>query len=127
MLGDVCVHEATPVSTEASTDEETWVEGEPDEDEVKGASFDCFYMDPGANTQNMPRGRRKIDDPTILYEAEREDGSLVEVVAEDELLILAEEILGPTPVRFQVNGDPTPLAAPGELIGYECRLKRVID
>lgn len=136
-LGDITVHTATPIST--VTDEEepaTWIEGEPDEDEEEGIPFDCFFMisirrraasyASGAREVELPL-QRKIEHPTILYEAERDDGSLIEIVAEDEVLIFAEEILGPEAKRFQVEGDPIPLAAPGELIGWEARLKRVID
>jgi hypothetical protein len=135
-LGDVCVHTATPVLT--VTEPDTFIEGEPDEDIDFGEPFDCLflisirrratsYAASGAREDATFPEQRKIENPTILYEAERDDGSLVEVVAEDELDILAEEILGQKAIRFQVEGDPIPLAKPGEVIGYECRLKRVID
>jgi len=137
-LGDVTVHTAVPVLTTTDTDEESYIEGEPDEDTVLGVPFDCLFLisirrratsssQSGANEDATFPEQRKIENPTILYEAERDDGTLVEVVAEDELNILAEEILGPLPIRFQVEGDPIPMAAPGELIGWECRLRRVID
>lgn len=145
-LGDVMVHSATPVST---TDGEaaTWVEGEPDEDRTAGPAFDCFYMEGrGASEQPaIPRGRRKVEQPTILYEPERDDGSVIHLVAEDEIVIDPgdddglwavfggagqtvtvgeEEVPG---VLFQVDGDPEPFQPPGEVIGYEARLKRVVD
>lgn len=139
-LGDVTVHEATPVETTQSTDEDTWVEGEPDEERNAGQPFDCFYMAPtGAREdRGSPRGRRKISQPTIMFEGERDDGSLIQLEAEDEVIVNAEEVLGAGKtskvgdqeipgVLFQVDGDPTPLAAPGDLIGWEARLKKVID
>jgi hypothetical protein len=139
-LGDKCVHTATPVlTTTATEDEEHWIEGEPDEEIATGASFDCLYLAPtGASESDSPRGRRKISQPTILFEGERDDGSLIELIAEDEVVVFAEEVLGASKVTkvggtdvpgvlFQVDGDPTPLAAPGDLIGWEARLKKVID
>jgi len=137
-LGDVCVHLATPVSTTTSEDEDTWIEGEPDEVRKAGAPFECFFMDPGSKEQPNPRGKRKIDQPTILCEGEREDGSPIELTAEDEVIIFAEEIPSATGTvtvaseefpgaLFQVDGDPMPFAPPGELIGWEVRLKKVVD
>jgi hypothetical protein len=136
-LGDVCIHTATPILTITDTDEESYVEGEPDEDTTPGVPFGCLFLmsirrratsnTTGAREDATFPAQRKIESPTILYEAERDGGSPIEVVAEDEIDILAEEILGPSPVRFQVEGDPIPMARPGEVIGWECRLKRVID
>lgn len=124
-LGDVCIHWAWTITTADSTDEDTWVEGEPDEEPVEGAKFECFFMDPGERETNSPVSSKKITQPTLLLEACREDETPVVLKAEDELMVEAPEILGDDPVRFQVDGGPTPLAPPGELIGYEVRLKRV--
>lgn len=125
-LGDVCVHVGTPIVTQNDPDEDTWVEGEPDEDPADGVPFDCFFMElRGASEMSSPVGIRKIKGPTILFEDERDDGSRVVLKAEDELWVLAEEVLGPDPVRFQVDGDPTPFQPPGEVIGWEALLKRV--
>lgn len=136
-LADVCVHTATPVSTRDDDEAGTWIEGEPDEKVVKGEPFDCFFLISirrrsnsnfsGAREEaNFPT-QRKIESPTILFEDERDDGTRVEISAEDEVDIVAEEILGADPIRFQVEGDPIPLAKPGEVIGWEARLRRVID
>jgi len=128
-LGDVCVHSGWPVATRDKVQdddaEDLWLEGEPDEEEVEGEVFDCFYMDPGEKEVTSPVSSKKIKQPTILLEGEREDGSPIVLKSEDQVKILAPEILGPDPVLFQVDGGPTPLAAPGDLIGWECRLKRV--
>jgi hypothetical protein len=145
-LGDVTVHIATPVSTEQSTDAEEWVEGEPDENEVAGESFDVFYLHGrGAAEENAPRGRRKIEGPTILFESERDDGEFVVLAAEDEVIIDPADdddlwaVLGGTGqvvtvgddqipgILFQVDGDPEPFQPPGEVLGFQARLKRVLD
>jgi hypothetical protein len=145
-LGDVTVHLATPVSTEQGTDPKDWIEGEPDEVQVAGTSFEVFYMHgPGASEENAPRGRRKIEGPTIIYEAERNDGEFVSLVAEDEVIIDPAEdedlwqVLGGAGqvvtidgvgipgVLFQANGDPEPFQPPGEVLGFQARLKRVLD
>jgi hypothetical protein len=146
-LGDVTVHTATPILTTTSEDEDTWVEGEPDETTSFGVVFDCFYMHGRGATEQpaVPRGRRKVEGPTIIYESERDDGSIVQLVAEDEVVIDPgddegiwavlggegqtvkvgnEEIPG---VRFQVDGDPEPFQPPGEVLGFQARLKRVVD
>lgn len=136
-LADACVHTATPITTRDATDPANWIEGEPDEEETTGEPFDCFFMISirrrsnsnfsGAREEaNFPM-QRKTESPTIIFEGERDDGSTIEITAEDELDIVAEEILGTAPVRFQVEGDPIPLAKPGELKGWEARLRRVID
>lgn len=136
-LADVCVHTATPVTTRDATDPATWIEGEPDETVTMGTPFDCFFMISirrrsnsnysGAREEaNFPT-QRKIESPSVIFEAERDDGTEIEITAEDELDIVAEEIFGASPVRFQVEGDPIPFAKPGEVIGWEARLRRVID
>jgi hypothetical protein len=138
-LADVCVHLATPLSTvdDPGEEDKNWIEGEPDEtDALPGAAFDCFYYESGATEQPNPVGTRKVKGPTILFEAERDDLSLIHLYAEDEIVIDAPEILGVGVVslpgeidipgwRFQVEGDPTPLAPPGDIIGWECRIKKV--
>jgi len=128
-LADVCVHSGWPVTTldkvQDDDAEDLWLEGEPDEEEVEGEPFDCFFMDPGEKEVTSPVGSKKIKQPTILLEGEREDGTPIVLKAEDQVKILAPEILGPQAILFQVDGGPTPLAAPGDLIGWEARLKRV--
>ena len=139
-LGDVMVHLATPIET---TTDDNYIEGESDDLRAPVEAFDCFYMHGRGATEasNVPRGRRKIEQPTILYEAEREDGTMIHLSAKDEIVIDAEEVLGIAAypievdgdeilvpgVLFQVDGDPEPFQPPGEVIGYEARLKRVVD
>jgi hypothetical protein len=124
-LGDVCVHTATPTSTSEIGPR---IEGERDQEPQEATPFDCFLMLPASREQDTPRGRRTIRQPTILYEPEDQLGHAVLLEAENELMILAEELPGhDEPVRYQVDGDPEPLAAPGDLIGFEARLKAIKD
>lgn len=126
-LGTVTVHTATIISIEVDPDEETWIEGEPDEKEVEGQTFDCFLSLAATPEEDTPIRRRRVKKPTLLYEAEDDDGNVIALAPEDELLITAEELTGPDPVRWQVDGEPLPLAPPGRLIGFEAKLKRVED
>lgn len=142
-LADITVHSARIVSTVQG---ENWIEGEPDEKRVVSASFDCYFMQGhGAATERNPVGGRKLEDPTIIYETERDDGSRISLKNEDEVIIDPEEdedlwdVLGgegqTVPVNgeqipgvlFQVEGDPGAYQPPGRVIGYEATLKRVID
>lgn len=142
-LADVTVHSARTVSTVQGGN---FIEGEPDEVRVLAAPFDCFYMHGhGANTERTPVGGRKVEDPVILYETERDDGTRVGLRNEDELIIDPGEdedlweVLGGEGqtvevngqqipgVLFQVEGDPSPFQPPGEVIGFETKLKRVLD
>jgi hypothetical protein len=144
-LGDITVHSARIVST-VQGDPDTWIEGEPDEKRVLSASFDCFYMQGhGAATERTPVGGRKLEDPTIIYETERDDGTRVSLKNEDEVIVDPEDdddlwdVLGgagqTVPVNgeeipgvlFQVEGDPAAYQPPGEVLGYEATLKRVLD
>lgn len=128
-LGDVCIHEAWPVVTtnvvKDEDDEDLYIDGEPDEEPTTGKLIECFFMEPGEKEQTSPVSSKKITQPTFLCEEIHPDGTLIKLKAEDDILVLAPEILGDDPVLFQVDGGPTPLAPPGEVIGYEVRLKRV--
>lgn len=135
---DVLVHRATPVAAMQVTDgedeyiegepDEDWIEGEPDVDEVPGTPFDCCLFLPQGTEQAAPRGRRTITRPTLLLAAEDDEGLPVLAAAELLLDIVAEELTGPTPVRWQVDGDPQPFGKPGtSIIGSQVALKRVRD
>lgn len=124
-LGDVLVHSAyvlRPVQSGAR------IEGEHDVEDEEGTPFDCFLILPrGGQESNAPRGRRTITRPTLLYEPEDQLNGVVELDSTSKLMVTAEELTGPDPVEWQVDGDPTPFARPGELIGFEVNLKRVSD
>lgn len=125
-IGNVCVHTATPVAASESDDESTWAAGEPDRTTVTGESFPCCLFLPLGKREDT-RGRQ-VREPTLLWEAFNEEGEpMVPVRESDELLILAEELTGPDPVRWQVNGDPQPIGPPGQVIGYQATLIRVSD
>jgi hypothetical protein len=125
-LGDKTIHPAVPVEPKKSGE---WVEGRRQVAEDEGPPFHVLLQLPTGGTEDstVPRGRRVIKQPQILYEPFADDGSEVELKAADELLVTAPELTGPNPVRWQVDGAPTPLAKPGFLIGWLARLKRVED
>jgi hypothetical protein len=126
-LGTVLVHTATVKSTVVDPDEETWVEGEPDEKEVTGPVFACFLQLTTTSEEQSPMRRRRVEKPTLMYEPEDEEGNEFSLAPEDELLIVAEELTGTDPVLWQVDGEPTPMAPPGYVVGYQAKLKRVVD
>lgn len=124
-LGTVTVHRAVPIEARKS---ETWVEGQRAVDREKGIPFSVLLQLPtGGAEEVVPRGRRTVRQPQILYEPFDDEGNDVLLSAEDELEVTAPELTGPEPVCWEVDGEPTPLAKPGHLIGYLARLKRVED
>lgn len=124
-LGRVTVHLAVPIAPVQSGE---WVEGRREKKDEPGTPFDCLLQLPtGGSEEAVPRGRRVIKQPQILYEDFDHAGAELAIDAEDELEITAPELTGPDPVKWQVDGAPTPLAKPGFLIGYLARLKRVED
>lgn len=128
-LASVLVHVGVPIREEDPSAEEEWVEGEPAETApVEGTAFDCFLIVPsGGEEENVPRGRRKIRRPVILYEPFDVTGADLALHAEDRVEITAPELTGSEPVLWQIEGEPTPMAKPGYLVGYEASLKRVED
>lgn len=126
-LGSVLVHTAVRLREVAESGE--YVEGEPPETKpTEGPPFDCFLILPrGGSEANVPRGRRVVDRPVILYEPLDQTGADLSLDAADEVLITAEELFGSEPKKYQIDGDPTPLAKPGFVVGFEAALKRVDD
>lgn len=130
-LGDVLIHEAVPVSTKRKAGER--IEGEYDYEPVLGTAFDAFLILPNAPREGPPtimRGRREVTVPTLLYEPEDVVGGDVILKGEDDVDVTAEElagILGAETVRWQVVGDPQPFVRPGELVGFQAQLRRVVD
>lgn len=124
-LGRVTVHTAVPISP---SKEGEWVEGRRERKDAPGTPFACLLQLPAGGTEeNAPRGRRTIKQPQILYENFDATGGELSISPADELAITAPEVTGPDPVRWQVDGAPTPLAKPGFRIGFMARLKRVED
>lgn len=124
-IGRVTVHTAVPV---VATEAGEWIEGEKEVVDTSGTPFNVLLQLPtGGSEEVVPRGRRTIKQPQIIYEPFDVTGGELTLSAEDELEVTAPELTGPDPVKWQVDGDPTPLAKPGFLIGFLARLKRVED
>lgn len=111
-------HTAWPVTGIDVGDE---VEGEADDEPVTGAPFRCFLQ---FRDSSETRPGRQVKRPLLLFEPVDSEGIQFSLRADQELLIEASELFEGKQ-RFQVDGDPTPLAPPGELIGYEAALRRV--
>lgn len=127
-IGRVTVHTATPI---VPTETGTWIEGEQEIKPVDGTPFPVLLQlpTPGAE-ENVPRGRRTVTQPQIIYEPFDALGGDVVLGAEDELRISAPELapaLGGVETTWQVDGRPTVLSKPGFLVGFLARLKRVED
>lgn len=127
-LASVLVHVGVPV-VETAGERPEYVEGEPETTRpVDGSPFDCLLILPrGGDEDEIPRGRRKVKRPVILFEPFDVTGADFELRAEDRVKVTAPELTGVDPVLWQVEGDPTPMAKPGFLVGYEAALKRVED
>jgi len=96
------------------------IEGERVVSRQLGTVFDVFLMvgqsdedRPGVAGGDTRRG-------TIMWEP-----PAPALTNEDRLLILAEELTGPVALEWALDGDPLPLAAPGDLIGFEARVVMV--
>lgn len=125
-LGNVLVHVGIP-QREESTPE--YVEGEPASTEpTPGTPFDCFLIfNRGGSEEESKKGSRVIQRPSLLFEPFDVTGADFMLKASEKVEITAPELLGADAVLFQVDGDPTPFAKPGFLVGYEAALKRVRD
>ena len=126
-IGDVTVHVGVVLETESSG---SYAQGEPAEVKpVIKQTIDCLLQIPrgGDEDSDAPKGRRKITRPMIIFEPFDVLGADFSLAAEDSILITAPELTGPDPVLWQVVGDPTPFAPPGDVIGYEANLRRVED
>lgn len=127
-MGHALVHTAVPI---VSSEDGEWIEGETDVEPIDGTPFPVLLQLPNANPEeNVPRGRRTITQPQMLYEPFDVNGGEVELTAEDEVKVTATElarVLGTETTVWQVDGDPTVLAKPGFVVGFLARLKRVKD
>lgn len=126
--GDQFPHTATP---RRPTQSGTRVQGEREVKDVPGTPFACFLILPtGGREQPAPRGRRTVTTPTLLLPELDDAGAPVAITAELLIDVSAPEYapqLGAETVRWQVDGDATPFAKPGELVGSMVTLKRVRD
>ena len=123
-IGDVTVHSAQLVRM---VETGAKIEGERVIARQLGAVFDVFLTYGQSETPRSPttetlRGVAGGDTRrgSIMWEP-----PAPELTNEDRLLIVAEELTGPTALEWMLDGDPVPLAAPGDLIGFEARVVRV--
>lgn len=124
---DVLVHLATPLTVVTA---ENWLGGDPDEDEVPLTPIPvCLFLPLGGEENSAPRGRRSIRRPTLLMgERDLADDLTDYLVPSDQLDVLAPELTGPDPLRWQIDGWSQPFGPPGEEpIGRQAILKRVED
>lgn len=121
-MGIPTPHTATRVST---VEDGPRIQGEREAKPERGEPFGCFLQIPrGSEDQGSPRGRRNIKRPTLLCPPSDAAAALK---AEDELEIVAPNLTGPNPVKWQVVGTPEYLSAPRRLKGFEFTLRRVED
>lgn len=106
-------HLAVPVRTTAGE----WRQGRRVEGKVPVPAEEfacCLFMPPPAEEEANTTRRRRVKRPELLYEPFDLADNPVNVSAEDELDITAEELTGPAPVRWMVVGDPQPAGPPGD-------------
>lgn len=127
-------HTATPVTYSDTGDPTDWVEGEPGTDGLEPATgdpFPCFlFLPSGGGSADTPYRVRTVQTPQMLFDPLRDDGSVVDLKPEDELLIDAPELApwtGAQVSRWQVNGRPLPFGPPGQVIGVLATLRQVDD
>lgn len=126
-MDHVLVHEAVPISR--LREGARTVQGERELIVEEGTPFDCFFIEGSGGTEDRgdPRGQRvRRASNTILFQPEDREGQPVNLSSRQEVLITAEE-LGMERQRWQIDGEPTTLAGPGFLVGFEARLIRVED
>lgn len=129
-LEDICVHTGTPVRYGEVSAE--WVEGEPDIEPQRGTPFACvLFLPRGAEATTDAFRRRQVTRPTLLYTGMDVGGGEVQLTGDDELELTAAE---EPPVaramiegRWMVDGDPQPFGPPGQVIGWQATLERVVE
>jgi hypothetical protein len=130
------VHTATPLEyeeTQGSTPE--WIEGEPGPSgggaPTPGVPFPCvLFMPGGGGDAPNPYRRRTVEQPTMLYNITRPDGSTIVLELESDVLISAPELVawtGSDPARWTLVGVPQPFGPPGSVIGAQATLRQVRD
>lgn len=121
MYDDILVHVGRKVETTAgaATSAGRRVQSETPVDDDTPTFGCCLFLPPPAG-QESERGQRKVKQPELLLP---DDSDLV---AEDQVEVLAAELTGPGFVGWQLTGDPQPFGPPGEdLVGRLARLQRV--
>jgi hypothetical protein len=130
------VHTATPLEyDEPQSSPAAWIEGEPGAagggEPVQGAPFPCVLFLPGGGGDQPNQYRRRVvEQPTMLYNVTREDGTTVTLDLESDLLVTAPELepwTGAETARWTLVGDPQPFGPPGTVIGAQAVLRMVRD
>lgn len=126
------VHTATPVTYNDEGNPE-WIEGEPTEGGLTptdGESFACALFIPRSSGAASDQYRlREVRVPTLLFNPLRDDGSIIELSPEDELMIDAPELApwtGANPARWMIDGMPQPFGPPGTVLGVLATLRQVV-
>ena len=117
--GDVLQHSGRIVRT---TEGANWVAGEPDtnDDQPAGEPFPCCLFLPLASDTPVPRGTRRVTQPTLLLP------SGLDLNKADKLEVTAPQVTGPAAVLWEVDAGPQPFGPPGnETVGAQCVVKRV--
>lgn len=109
-----------------------WIEGEPGDgasEALQGAAFACVLFLPGPGGEQSDAFRpRVVRTPTLLYNPLRDDGTIVVLGFEDEVLVAAPELApwtGAAAARWLVAGVPQPFGPPGTVIGVQATLRQV--
>lgn len=115
----VLKHTGTAFPFEEDDAAGVWVEGEPGPvgpEPVPGVPFPCILFLPTVSEEANAFRPRRVSRPTLLHEPVRPDGSLVELKAGSDLLVLAPELApwtGAEEARWKVEGIPQPFGPPG--------------
>lgn len=132
----ILVHSATPLEyDEPQTDPAEWIEGEPGAEgggePTQGVPFPCVLFLPGGGGEQANQYRRRVvEQPTMLYNIVRPDGSTVILKRESDLLVTAPELepwTGAATARWQLVGEGQPFGPPGEVFGVQAILRMVQD
>lgn len=114
-----------------------FIEGEPGDgpEPAPGVPFACYLFLPLGQEDAAPRGR-KITRPQVMFDPVEMAGGEAAPSADDELLILAPELVAfyrsvdgePGVGRWQITGAPQPFGPPGvQVIGLLAELSAVGD
>lgn len=132
----VLVHTATPLEyDEPQSSPAEWLEGEPGAagggEATPGVAFPCvLFMPSGGGDQPNAYRRRVVEQPTLLYNLHRPDGSTVVLARESDVMVAAPELApwtGAETARWTVVGEPQPFGPPGTVAGVQATLRMVQD
>ena len=129
--GDVLRHRGVKVET---TEGANWVGGEPDtnDDAPSSVSFGCHVFLPLTADQPVPRGTRRVTEPTLLLPTLDDSGQPLVLKPESKVNVTCPS--EPEHVRvliegsWQIQSGPQPFGPPGnQAVGQQAIVKRVTD